>query len=274
MTEVPILTCLPGERRGYVDGPAGQVHYREIGEGRPLLLGHQAPWASIQYSAVMPLLAARGFRVIVPDMPGAGMSNSPQGLPTMALFADSMAAVLDGLGIDQVVAAGHHGGALAVARLAAAHPERVTRIAFDNAPMFTVAEWAERSGGGPPPPMAIRTDGSHLAERFQKVRARADPAWTDATVQIAVVTYFHNGPWCEHSYQSIFSYDFLADLPLIRCPTLVIASKLDPIYEHGRKIIAVRPDFEYAEFATGTGTVFETPEAWVDMMAGFLGRDE
>ena len=35
-------------RRGYFDGPTGQVHYRLIGArgGRPLLLLHQIVWSS------------------------------------------------------------------------------------------------------------------------------------------------------------------------------------------------------------------------------------
>ncbi|NDF86816.1 MAG: hypothetical protein EB102_09925, partial [Gammaproteobacteria bacterium] len=47
-------------RRGYFDGPTGQVHYRRcrIEGGEPLLLMHQSPLSSTQFEAVMPALAA------------------------------------------------------------------------------------------------------------------------------------------------------------------------------------------------------------------------
>jgi len=30
-------------KRGYADGPYGQIHYHDSGSGRPLVLIHQAP---------------------------------------------------------------------------------------------------------------------------------------------------------------------------------------------------------------------------------------
>ena len=65
-------------KRGYLDGPAGQVHYRRAGEGgEPLLLLHQSPLSSTQFDAVLPGLAARGFDALALDLPGYGMSDEP-----------------------------------------------------------------------------------------------------------------------------------------------------------------------------------------------------
>jgi len=50
-------------RRGYTDGPFGQIHYQDTGgEGFPLVLCHQAPMTSRQYDTVYPLLSAEGIR--------------------------------------------------------------------------------------------------------------------------------------------------------------------------------------------------------------------
>ena len=73
---LPSVNILPGERRCYIDGPDGQVHYRTLGAGAPIVLIHQAPWGSIQYRAAMPVLAAAGYQVIAPDLPGHGMSGT------------------------------------------------------------------------------------------------------------------------------------------------------------------------------------------------------
>lgn len=42
----------PVTRRGYADGPFGQVHFQSFGEGIPLLLLHQAPMTSSQFDYV------------------------------------------------------------------------------------------------------------------------------------------------------------------------------------------------------------------------------
>ena len=133
---LPPVNLLPNERRGYVDGPCGQVHYRDSGSGQPILLIHQAPWGSIQYRAAIPVLVAAGYRVVVPDMPGHGMSSPPTGIASIELYADAAAAVVAVLGLPPVVAIGHHGGGLVAARLAAEHPEKVVAIATDNMPLL------------------------------------------------------------------------------------------------------------------------------------------
>ena len=71
---LPSVNVLPGERRGYVDGPDGLVHYRELGTGTPIVLVHQAPWGSIQYRRAMPVLAAAGYRIATS---GASLSSRP-----------------------------------------------------------------------------------------------------------------------------------------------------------------------------------------------------
>jgi len=267
--QVPILTALPGETRGYADGPAGLVHYREMGAGRPLLLAHQAPWSSIQYHKAMPLLAERGFRVIVPDMPGHGMSDPPQGDPSIDLYARSAAAVLDALGIDRAVAAGQHGGSLIVGRLAASQSDRIDRLAMDNAPLYTADEraaLAERRRDE----QTLHSDGSHFTQRWASVRAHGDPEWSDATVHLAVTTVFINGPWREQGFVAGRSHDFAADLPAIRCPTLIVGGRQDMLYAHAARIRAARPDFDYAEFRGGPAMVYEHADEWTRTMGNFL----
>lgn len=55
-----------------VDGT--RVYYDHLGEGTPLICLHTAGSCSLQYHELMPMLAAAGFRVIVPDLPGHGKS--------------------------------------------------------------------------------------------------------------------------------------------------------------------------------------------------------
>jgi pimeloyl-ACP methyl ester carboxylesterase len=256
---LPSVNIVPGERRGYVDGPCGQIHYREMGEGRPVVLVHQAPWSSIQYRKAMPLLAGKGFRVVVPDLPGHGMSSPPE----------AVAAVIATLGIQPAVVIGHHGGALVAARLAAEHAQAVSSLVTDNMPYYDAAQRAERLAFLSDV-QEIKSDGSHFTDRWAVVRNIADPTWSDETVHVGLVTYFANGPWKEQGHRAAPAYDLDADIGRIACPTLVISSHADRLFPMGRKLIERRPDWRYAELPGGAGMVFERTPEWAAPIIDFL----
>ncbi len=266
---LPPVNILPGERRGYLDGPCGQIHYREQGEGRPVVLVHQAPWASIQYRKAMPVLADKGFRVIVPDLPGHGMSNPPEGEPSIELYAETVAAVIAALRTGPVAAIGHHGGALVAARLAAEFPQAVSALVTDNMPYYDAAQRSERLAFLSDV-QEIKPDGSHFTDRWAVVRRIADPEWSDETVHVGLVTYFANGPWKEQGHRAAPAYDLEPDLDRITCPALVIASHADRLFPMGCKLIERRPDWRYAELPGGAGMVFERAPEWAAPIIDFL----
>ncbi len=109
--------------------PHGELHYHEAGEGPPLLLLHGSGpgvsgWANFRGN--LPAFAPH-FRTLVLDMPGFGKSYEPDDNP--ALHApDAALAFLDQLGVDRIPIVGNSMGGGVAARLAAAHPERVSRL--------------------------------------------------------------------------------------------------------------------------------------------------
>jgi pimeloyl-ACP methyl ester carboxylesterase len=265
---LPSMGALPGERRGYAAGQHGQIHYRERGVGPAVLLLHQAPWASIQYRRIMPLFAAAGYRAIAPDLPGHGMSD-PLDDPTIEGFAAILPPLLDALAIPRAALIGHHGGALVAARMAAAHPDRAAALAMDNAPLYTADQRAQRRAGIDES-QRIAADGSHLTDRWSLVRRIADPAWSDETVHLSVLTYFANGPTREHGHHAAARYDFDADLDRISCPTLVVAGRADPLFACGKALIDRRPDWDYAVLPGGAGMLFDQPTIWFRTFFPFL----
>jgi pimeloyl-ACP methyl ester carboxylesterase len=119
-------------RRGYADGPYGQVHYQDTGEGRPLVLLHQAPMSARQYDSVYEKLAARGIRAIGVDMPGFGMSDATDFTPRIEDYATAIPAVLDHLGIDRADILGHHTGALVATEVALQFPDRIINLVMNG----------------------------------------------------------------------------------------------------------------------------------------------
>ena len=107
-----------------------ELHYREVGEGRPLILLHGFIANSAQWLDHGPghELVARGFRLILPDMRGHGDSahpRDPAAYPPDALVDDGLA-LIDQLGLADYDLGGYSlGGRVAVRMLVrGARPRR------------------------------------------------------------------------------------------------------------------------------------------------------
>jgi len=105
---------------GYVEaGPA---------DGPAALLIHGWPYDIHTYAEVAPLLAAMGYRVIVPYLRGYGttrfLSDSTPRNAQQSVNAIDMIALMDALGIARAVVAGCDWGARTACILAALRPER------------------------------------------------------------------------------------------------------------------------------------------------------
>jgi pimeloyl-ACP methyl ester carboxylesterase len=75
-------------------------------------------------------LAAAGYYVIVPDMPGYGQSDKPSdaGVYSLKHVCSVLCGVLDALGVQAACVVGHDWGAATAWALALQHPQRVSRL--------------------------------------------------------------------------------------------------------------------------------------------------
>jgi pimeloyl-ACP methyl ester carboxylesterase len=111
-----------------------ETFYREAGPaGAPVvLLPHGYPCSSYEFRNLMPRLADR-WRLIAPDYPGAGYSETPE---TFDYSFDGIAAFLDDfvreLGLDRFALYLHDFGSPIGARLAIRAPERVVALIIQN----------------------------------------------------------------------------------------------------------------------------------------------
>lgn len=123
-------TKIPSSTRTVQVG-ARHIHLSEFGSGKPVLMLHGGgPGASgvSNYSRNIDALAAAGFRVLVPDMPGYGKSSKGVADDPFGDLAGAMLGLLDALHIDRAHAVGNSLGGAVALRLALEQPARVGRL--------------------------------------------------------------------------------------------------------------------------------------------------
>ena len=117
-----------------VDAGLLRVGFADIGpaDGRVAVLLHGWPYDIHSYVDVAPLLAAAGYRVVVPYLRGFGttrfLSDATMRNGEQAALALDVIALLDALGIERAVLAGFVGGARTGDGVAALWPERCTGL--------------------------------------------------------------------------------------------------------------------------------------------------
>ena len=145
------LGTLKHVRAGVLD-----VAYAELGpaKGPVVILLHGWPYDIHSYDAVAPLLAAKGYRVLVPYARGYGdtrflSSDTPRNAEPAALAQDVID-FMDALGIRQAGLAGFDWGARSANIVAALWPERVRSLVSVSGYLIS----SQAAGSAPLPPKA------------------------------------------------------------------------------------------------------------------------
>lgn len=102
---------IPGVRRSFAEARGVRFHVTEAGvpDGRPVLLLHGWPQHHYAYRHLLADPPA-GLRLIAPDLPGYGWSGPPPHNWAKEEVASDLLALLDELGLQRVLLAGHDWG--------------------------------------------------------------------------------------------------------------------------------------------------------------------
>src|SRR5690606_10324659 len=118
--------------------------------GVPLLLLHGFPCTSRIWSHTLHPLAVAGFDVVAPDLRGYGDSDfAPDDPYDLGAFDADLIGLVDALGWERVVVAGHGLGAMTAVDMANRHPGRVDRLVILDDSMPDLGE-AFAAAGIPP----------------------------------------------------------------------------------------------------------------------------
>jgi haloacetate dehalogenase len=128
-----------------VDVGEAVLRVRHGGSGPPVLLLHGHPRTHSTWHLVAPMLAA-DFTVVCPDLRGFGQSSSPPDESDHAQGSKRAKArdcvrLMQALGHQRFMIAGHDRGSYTAFRCAMDHPERVERLAIlDGVPILEALE--------------------------------------------------------------------------------------------------------------------------------------
>ncbi|MFC8232681.1 alpha/beta fold hydrolase [Streptomyces sp. NPDC057284] len=248
-----------------VDAGVLNIGYAEAGpaDGPAVVLLHGWPYDIHSYVDVTPLLAAKGYRVIVPYLRGHGttrfLSSKTFRNAQQSVFALDIIALMDALKIEKAVLAGFDWGARTADIIAALWPARckalvsvtgylVTNRERNKAPLPPEAEWAWWYQ------YYFATERGRLGlEKYKHAFAKliwknVSPTWhfDDATFDRTAVA-FDNPDWVPiviRNYRWRLGlaggdpqYDHLekqlAQSPVISRPTITLDGELDPFTPPG-----------------------------------------
>ena len=98
--------------------------------GNPIVLCHGFPEHAFSWRHQIPVLAAAGYHVIVPNQRGYGNSSRPTQVTDYDIeyLTGDLVALLDHYGYEDAIFVGHDWGANVVWNLTLLHPERVNKV--------------------------------------------------------------------------------------------------------------------------------------------------
>ena len=174
----------------HIEATGVDLRVIEAGKGPLVVLCHGFPELAYSWRHQVRAFAARGYRVIAPDMRGYGGSSRPTevaGYDVLSLGQD-LVGLLNAYGQEQAVFIGHDWGASVVWHLAVAHPDRVRAVAGLSVPFVPRA---------PAPPLGIlrrRFGDDFYMAWFQPVGA-ADAALARDVRRTLTTTHELNAAW-------------------------------------------------------------------------------
>ena len=126
-----------------VDGV--RLHYRESGQGEPVLLLHGWPTSSLLWRHVVPEISSRR-RVLALDLPGFGFSDKPLDRSySFRFYARMIEGFLENLGIERTALVVHDLGGPVGLYWAVNNANRISRLAILNTLVYPEMSWAVKA---------------------------------------------------------------------------------------------------------------------------------
>lgn len=256
------------------------VHWVDVGKGPVVVLVHGGQAWSYAWRNQIEPLAAAGYRVIAPDLPGSGYSDVSNAADySISALSCFLGDLLDELKIQQAVFAASSEGGLPVLDLAIRCPDRVAALVLastcgvphDLPVLWRLIKW----------PFVGELMGLLVNETLVRSNLREAFSDKDFVTDEMVTAYLEplrrKGAWKTNlKHERSWNPSFVEEqIQCIRCPTLVIWGENDPwhpvsmAHEFSRRIqgsrVEILPDCGHLPHE-------ECPERFNKLIRTFLSK--
>lgn len=236
------------------------LHVKDWGQGRPVVLIHGWPLNadSWEYQAVK--LAEAGYRVVSYDRRGFGRSSQPWDGYDYDTLSDDLAAVIDGLGLEDATLVGFSMGGGEVARYMSRHGTGVSQVVFvgsvvpgvlksDSNPKGITRDVLEQMQAG------LRKDRPAFLTDFLKdfygqgLMSGVSQPLLEWSRDMAMMASPRATLECVTAFGTT---DFSGDVPHINVPSLIVhgtADKTVPIAATAQRLAPMLPDARLIEYS-------------------------
>lgn len=232
-----------------------------------MLPGPTDSWRS--YTSVLAALPS-SLRTVAVSQRGHGDTDKPPTGYQVEDFAHDVPLLLDALGIDRAVIAGHSGSCFTARRVAIDHPGRVAGLVLEASPTTLTGSAALREFAATLPD-PINRDFARtfvLGTSTDGLSPQVVDELTDELLKVPAHV------WAE-MFHALMAYDDLADARQIAVPTLLIWGDADPLIGRGMQE-ALAAHFPAAELIVyrGLGHTprWEDPGRFAGDVAAFASR--
>jgi pimeloyl-ACP methyl ester carboxylesterase len=240
----------------------GRIHYRELGNGEPLILMHTNGGSAYQHDAVAPLLAGR-FRMISWTMPGHGDSDPLPRHYSIEDYAAALAEFMDALDLSRAHVGGSSVGGSITAAFASRFGDRTSSALLIETPCRTSDEWGANWG---------HTEGnfglpvqneSQVKERVAAVDAALLQRWNIDRSKAGAKTMV-GVMW------AIREFDVRAAAAKITTPAIILYGRRGPTIAAQDRFRQTAPNIPIRYFEnSGHFPMYDEPESFAKALTGF-----
>jgi pimeloyl-ACP methyl ester carboxylesterase len=265
-------------RKGCVDVPHGEVHFRYGGSGPTVVLLHDSPRSSVLHIPNIEWLGEH-YTVVALDTPGYGLSTPlPASEPSIADFSRALADTLTALGIERAAIYGFHTSSKIALQFAVDHPERTALTILDGLSL------PERPADDDflrryLLPFVPTPEGDYLARQWSKIldfhryfpwfSLQADSRFAmalpdDQRLHEYATDVFMAGRNWTGAYGAALRYDATPVIARVTSPTVFMCREGDVLYGHLDRLPTPLPD------GCGIARVPNATGAWRNQLLGSL----
>lgn len=240
-----------------------KVTYKQAGRGEPVLILHGWGADSTNWVATARMLKEKGFKVIIPDLPGFGKSDEPRKAWNLSNYLQFISSFKKELSLGKIRLIGHSfGGRIAIKAAAEDKLDLEKLVLVSAAGIRHEKNWRQKIG-------------TKISSFFKKIPIIKNIRFLRKTFAkiIGAEDYFKASPVMKKILSKVVKEDLTESLKEIKDPTLIVwgeKDKLTPLAD-GEKMAAEIERSQLKTFPKGTHAFYrKRPKKFINPVVSFL----